>query len=330
MIASGLFRVSLLAVMLSLVGSLLQAGVPEVIVVEDQGLQIIDDPMNPVLFQHERQVNGLLGAPAFGRFRAMSYIHGAMMLPSGFGMSWSDDDGKYEIPLVDLVGSLAAPEVHHLSSLASYNERYDCWPSIQRMKTLTAFKQRDESFLEGGKLYVSRLSESERKKYGAGPVFGPRNLDEFESKALRLLQAGHAMAVKQEGEVFRALGAIRMQESCRRCHEDKKNGDLLGAFTYLGLREREATADEREQRAQLRLDAQGDLKDAKFIATYLSDHRLDVPDDTKASWLDHRLSGEGVITEPMLERMRTLRAKLPNRQERSTKPPEWMQQSGSK
>ncbi len=138
------------------------------------------------------------------------------------------------------------------------------------------------------------------------------------------------MVVKQEGEVFRALGAIRMQESCRRCHEDKKNGDLLGAFTYMGLREREATAEERKRRAQLRLDAQGDLKDTKFIATYLSDHRLDVPDDTKAVWLDRRLSEEGVITKLMVERMRATRAKLPERQERSEKPPTPPQESGSK
>lgn len=301
---------------------------------DNQNFRIIDDPMNPVLFQHERQVNGMLGAPEFGRFRAMSYIHGAMMLPSGFGMSWSDDDGKYEVPLVDLVGSLNAPEVHYLSSLESYNERWACWPSIQRMKPLAAFKQRDESFLQAGKLYLSRLSEAERKEYepalkeGRG-VIGPRGLDEFETKAFRLLQEGHAMVVKQEGEVFRALGAIRMQESCRRCHEDKKNGDLLGAFTYLGLREREATAEEQKRRVQLRLDAQGDIKDAKFLATYLSLSRPIVDEESRAFLLDRALSKDGVITTPMVERMRTLRAKLPDRKEKSQKP--WVpQESGSK
>lgn len=329
MIAPGMFRVSLLAVMLSLVGFPLLAGVPEAAVVENQDIRMIDDPMNPVLFHHERQVNGMLGARGFGRFRTMRFIHGDWMAPAGFGASWSDDDGKFEAPLVDLVGLLDTPEVYHLSSLELYSDKYDCWPSIQRMKTLEAFKQRDESFLQAGKLYVSRLSESERKKIGDGPVIGSRGLDEFESKALHLLQAGHAMVVKQEGEVFRALGAIRMQESCRRCHEDKKNGDLLGAFTYLGLREREATADERKRRAQLRLDAEGDLKDAKFIAKYLSDHRLDVPDDTKAIWLDYKLSQEGVITAPMVERMRTTRAQLPDRQERTKKPPSSSQESGS-
>lgn len=325
-----MFRVSMLAGMLSLVGSTLQAGVPEAAVIEDQGIRIIDDPMNPVLFHHERQVNGMLGSPGFGRFRTMRFIHGDWMTPAGFGASWTDDDGKYEAPLVDLVGLLDTPEVYHLSSLELYSEKYDCWASVQRMKPLEAFKQRDEAFLHAGKLYVSRLSEPERKKFGDGPVIGARGLDEFESKALGLLQTGHAMVVRQEGEVFRALGAIRMQESCRRCHEDKKNGDLLGAFTYLGLREREATDEERKQRAQLRIEAQGDLKDAKFIARYLSDHRLDVSDETKAIWLDYKLSKEGVITAPMVERMRTTRAHLPDRKERSMKPPASSQESASK
>lgn len=329
-----MFRVSLLAGMLSLVGFPLQAGVPEAAVVEDQDIRIIDDPMNPVLFQHERQVNGLLGAPGFGRFRAFTFIHGSSII-AGFGVSWSDDDGKYEVPLVDLVGTLDTPKVYPLSSLTNYTRHADCLPSIKRMETMIAFKQRDESFSRAGKLYVSSLSEPERKKYEPAlregrMVFGPRSLDEFEAPAFRLLQAGHAMVVKQEGEVFRALGAIRMQESCRRCHEDKKNGDLLGAFTYLGLREREATADELKRRAQLRLDAQGDLKDAKFIASYLAGNRLDIPDETKAIWLDRGLSEEGVVTKPMVERMRTLRAKLPERQERSEKPPGAPQESDSK
>ncbi|MFZ2281881.1 MAG: DUF3365 domain-containing protein [Prosthecobacter sp.] len=330
MIAPAIFRASLLAVLWGLVGLPLHAGVPEAVVLEDQGIQIIDDQLNPVLFHHERQVNALLGSEGFGRLRTMRFIHGAWMLPGDFGASWSDDDGKYEVPLVDMMVVLNAPEVHYLSSLESYNEKYDFWPSIQRMKTLAAFKQRDESFLQAGKLYVSRLSESERKKYGEQPLIAPRGLDEFETKAFRLLQAGHALVVKQEGEVFRALGAIRMQESCRRCHEDKKNGDLLGAFTYLGLRERDATAEEQKRRAQLRLDALGDINDAKFLATYLSLSKPIVDEESRAFLLDRALSKEGVITRPMVERMRATRAKLPERQERSEKPPTPPQESGSK
>ncbi len=163
MIAPGMFRVSLLAVMLGLLGFPLQAGVPEAAVVEDQDIRIIDDPMNPVLYHHETQVNALLGSEGFGRLRTMRFIHGAWMLPGDFGASWSDDDGKYEVPLVDMMVVLNAPEVHRLSNLKNYTQRTDCLPSIRRMETLAAFKQRDESFLQGGKLYVNRLSESERK-----------------------------------------------------------------------------------------------------------------------------------------------------------------------
>lgn len=325
MIASCLFHIFLLAMMSGLIGLSLQAGVTDVPVEKAHSIRIIDDPLDPVLYLHEEQVNGMLGSPGFGRFRAIAYIHGGP-IDAGFGVSWSDDDGKYEVPLVDLVGSLdgAAAAVHPLSNLGDYTRRAACPPSIKRMETLAAFKQRDESFLEAGRVLVSRMSEPEQEKVrsaaGERGVYSPRSLDEFEQQALRLLQAGHAMVVKQEGEVFRALGAIRMQESCRRCHENKKNGDLLGSFTYLGLREREATADEQKRRAQLRLDAQGDLKDAKFIATYLADHRLDVGDETKAIWLDFRLSGEGVVTKFMVERMRALRTQLPKRQERAQKP----------
>jgi hypothetical protein len=57
---------------------------------------------------------------------------------------------------------------------------------------------------------------------------------EFESGALGALRAGRDIAIA-DGDppgVMRCVGALRTQASCMRCHQEKKAGDLLGAFTY--------------------------------------------------------------------------------------------------
>lgn len=58
-----------------------------------------------------------------------------------------------------------------------------------------------------------------------------RPLDAFENEALKSLQAGETLVSKAEPEQIRMLGALRMQESCKKCH-DYPEGKLLGAFTY--------------------------------------------------------------------------------------------------
>ncbi|MEI6862297.1 MAG: hypothetical protein WCL04_08600 [Verrucomicrobiota bacterium] len=80
--------------------------------------------------------------------------------------------------------------------------------------------------------------------YGNEPGRPVRDLNGFETEALARLKAGEDVvikplgdsfnvAIKSLGGSFRMLGAVRAQKSCLECHEDKHEGDLLGAFSYL-------------------------------------------------------------------------------------------------
>lgn len=59
-----------------------------------------------------------------------------------------------------------------------------------------------------------------------------RDLDTFENRALERLKGSEQMQVEASASRVRVLGAIRMQKACMSCHAGKKEGDLLGAFTY--------------------------------------------------------------------------------------------------
>ena len=65
-----------------------------------------------------------------------------------------------------------------------------------------------------------------------------RPLDEFELAGLHDLAKGDNLFGRSREGVIRLLGAVRAESSCVACHEDKKEGDLLGAFSYV-LREAE-------------------------------------------------------------------------------------------
>jgi hypothetical protein len=58
-----------------------------------------------------------------------------------------------------------------------------------------------------------------------------RSLDAFESAALEAVQKGENL-VYSPVVPTRMFGALRADGSCVRCHDDKREGDLLGAFTY--------------------------------------------------------------------------------------------------
>ena len=61
---------------------------------------------------------------------------------------------------------------------------------------------------------------------------GTRELTEFEATSLKDLAAGkEVVAVDATTNHVRMVGAIRLTDTCRKCHEGNR-GDLLGAFTY--------------------------------------------------------------------------------------------------
>ena len=58
-----------------------------------------------------------------------------------------------------------------------------------------------------------------------------RELDAFEAAALESLAKGEELLYELEGRRVLALGALRAQENCTKCH-DVRRGSLLGAFSY--------------------------------------------------------------------------------------------------
>ena len=61
---------------------------------------------------------------------------------------------------------------------------------------------------------------------------GQRTPTRFETSALASFRTGRDMASQSDSGALRCIGAVRAAEACLRCHEDRKAGDLLGAFTY--------------------------------------------------------------------------------------------------
>jgi hypothetical protein len=66
----------------------------------------------------------------------------------------------------------------------------------------------------------------------AGGTGTKRAPTSFEASALADFRGGKGMASQSEPGALRCIGAVRATEKCLECHENKKAGDLLGAFTY--------------------------------------------------------------------------------------------------
>jgi hypothetical protein len=58
-----------------------------------------------------------------------------------------------------------------------------------------------------------------------------RELDDFETRALKHLQQDTDVVLKQSENTLQMLGSLRAIENCQDCHRVQK-GDLLGAFSY--------------------------------------------------------------------------------------------------
>ena len=76
-----------------------------------------------------------------------------------------------------------------------------------------------------------------------------RDLDDFEMIGLKRLVDGEELFSRSQEGVVRLLGAVRAKADCLSCHDGKKEGDLLGAFSYTL---REATYERRSNFAPRR------------------------------------------------------------------------------
>lgn len=59
-----------------------------------------------------------------------------------------------------------------------------------------------------------------------------RGLHAWEREALAALQAGRELVVRSTPRGERAMGAIRARPACLSCHENHREGDVLGALVY--------------------------------------------------------------------------------------------------
>lgn len=64
------------------------------------------------------------------------------------------------------------------------------------------------------------------------PSASARGLQAWEREALAALEAGRELVVRDTPRGERAMGAIRARPACLSCHEDHREGDVLGALGY--------------------------------------------------------------------------------------------------
>ena len=183
---------------------------------ESRSITVTNDWHDPYLIAHEQRVNQFLGSQGLGIYRSLP--PGVPGMHSTLGFTGRE---------IVLKGGKAARGVFHdlVGVAASPQPRVYC--VNQANKTLW-----DKLFGKRGAPDVALMPFDGTEQRGNHTV-AIRKLDWFEQAALAQLQAGHAYCCHRDGEVMRGLGAIRAQASCLRCHDDAKEGDLLGAFTYL-------------------------------------------------------------------------------------------------
>jgi hypothetical protein len=64
------------------------------------------------------------------------------------------------------------------------------------------------------------------------PMTSTRGLQAWERDALAALKAGSDMVVQATPTGTRAMGSIRARPACLACHDDRREGDVLGALSY--------------------------------------------------------------------------------------------------
>lgn len=282
---------------------------------EDSSISIYDDESVLPLFQHHSAVALFLGEKGFGADRAgVGLISHASLDP--YVMAWSDEEGIHDAQIVDLIGLLQAPKPRVYATMQDLYARNEM-PAEDPDPTTPEKRAEELRTLRVPNMPLTTIQRNSKQQ----EEWKVRGLDSFETKALGLLQVGHALVWKDQGASFRAVGAIRMQASCNRCHEDKKNGALLGAFTYFGFKRPRPPDKDRSFERKLAELARQDPFSKEFIAAR-NDNRP--PEDTgeRYEWpvpdqqvffMDRDLAHMGIVTPGMLKRQKAILANLPRK-----------------
>ena len=157
----------------------------------------------------------------------------------------------------------------------------------------------------------------------AKPSLAKRAADLFEAYAIQQLKKGDALVRWERPEFMRAVGAVRAEATCLKCHEVKQ-GDLLGAFTYQFAKisadevakedhqaiESHVTLSPRETPAVLEGNRKG-LSLEAIARTLPGNEHLE--NNGRAKWyavnnVRMQLLHAGIVTEEMLEEQRKARS----------------------
>ena len=266
----------------------------------DFDLSVIDDPSDPFLFHHEMTVNSFLDSNGFGArrvFDSVPGLHGALNASDG---PWLYRDFSYEVGVHDLLGFLktSQPRVYPILEEVARAPKPKIYNGERPSPDyLAAIAKRHA---EVQQLPFPNVPHNQD---GDLPI---RELDAFETQALKVIREGHALVKTETHDHVRMLGAIRAQETCLKCHDDKKPGDLLGAFTYF-ITKVLASAKALEERtaiiSQLAKGAEEDL--------WRSNDLTGEPSGSLLRIQFGELARHGFVTPTMIAAMRNQRTRLP-------------------
>lgn len=239
----------------------------------------ISEPTDRLLFEHEVTVTRFLsvvGKFGMGRMPSLHMSNPRLANHGGVSIStvkgdegWSSAGSNYELKGPwGLIGDLDQPKP----------QAYLFRPSLDLRRTdKGAVNSREEEKVE-----VTELNR-------------------FEAHAVALLRQGEKLVRWENDRALHAVGAIRAETQCLRCHVDNKPGDLLGAFTYCFTKTPSEPMDERTHQI-LKLHEKG-LSSAA-IATAVG---LDVQEARPASSekkLSYEVLGslirQGIVTEEFI------------------------------
>ncbi|WP_395750266.1 hypothetical protein [Prosthecobacter sp.] len=246
------------------------------------------DPADRLLFEHEQHVNSFLSvASKLGLQRTLVThmsnprlaTHGGVMHPEE---SWNENGHSYALlSLWGMIGDLDQPK-----------------PKAYLFRTSPMLHRQRQNAAE----VKTELAMEEAA------------LNRFESHALTLLRKGEKLVRWECKESMHAVGAIRAEAQCLRCHDNNKAGDLLGAFTYSYTK---GTASPPNEQAKLILGlneegktplqiakATGLLKDNKETTAFFAEASVE------QVLLQHGVVTKKMLTDQALQRQQALKTDL--------------------
>lgn len=307
--------------MLSLALGGMLTGIFTINLPDGDSIDVIDDPAHPWVASHELQVNTFLGSGGEGVVRMLDTLPGLHgILNAGPLASWDSDTETTQRRCFELIGTSRSPSprvylvntparvVHVRTTLKEIEEGKITPLSLGEVPDAESQLAKAKEELKSMTQASAWLGEPTEHLLRKGKRIGIRTVTAFEQGALNQLKAGHRLVQKREGATVLAVGAIRASESCLRCHDENRVGDVLGAFTYLAAASPNDNQVIRTKLAQL---IQGKASDKElWIALKAEPRKLDgwFMRDAPAMQLDLQLARRGFISARLVTAIESQRS----------------------